>query len=135
MTIVHDTVVFFYVHTYEWLSMCSFMCCIRGLSVVRTIITYISTYRTSLSVWYNCVYSIWWVCWPHHTLYPWLIPRIIPCVATMDNTYGVTMRCNQCIYHMIFCGDNTHTIHSMALCGVSMGCHVCLYTPPILNAI
>lgn len=41
VTIVHDTVVFFfYVYTYEWLLMCSFMCGIRGLSMVRTIGAY-----------------------------------------------------------------------------------------------
>lgn len=57
VTIVHDTVVFFYAHTYEWLFMCSFMCGIRGLSMVRTIITYISTYRTLLSV-YNIFHTI-----------------------------------------------------------------------------
>lgn len=56
VTIVHDTVVF-YVHTYECLLRCSFMRCIRGLSMVRTYNIYISTYRTSLSV-YNIFHMI-----------------------------------------------------------------------------
>nr|DAM37868.1 MAG TPA: hypothetical protein [Caudoviricetes sp.] len=36
---------------------------------------------------------------------------------------------------MIFCGYNTHKIHSMALYDAFAPLHVCLYTLPILNAI
>lgn len=40
-----------------------------------------------------------------------------------------------CINHMIFRGNNAHTIHFMALYGAFTPSHVCLYTLPILNAV
>lgn len=132
VTIVHDTVVFFFMSIHINDCSCVPMC---GLSVVRTVAIYIRTYRTYLLVWYNCVYSIWLIRWPHHTLHPWLIPRIILCVATMNDAVRMTMWHNQCINHMIFRGYNTHTIHFMALHGAFTPRHVCLYTLPILHTV
>lgn len=93
--IVHDTVVFFYVHTYEWLFMCSFICCIRGLSMVRTYNIYISTYRTSLSV-YNIFYTINTLTASH--------------VASMIDTTDYTMCC-----HDRRCRSYDHVMQPMYL--------------------
>lgn len=42
---------------------------------------------------------------------------------------------SMCINHMIFRGDNTHIIRSVALYGAFTPLHVCLYTPPILRTV
>lgn len=56
------------------------------------------------------------------------------CVTTMGDTVGVICRTTY-VYHMIFRGDNTPKIHSVALYGAFTRSDVCLYTPPILNAV
>lgn len=102
---------------------------ICGLSMVRTIVTYISTYRTSLSV--HNMFHLWVTLTASH-------------VASMIDTTDYTIcgnggRCrsydyviqSMCINHMIFRGNNTHTIHFMALYGAFTPSHVCLYTLPI----
>lgn len=45
---------------------------------------------------------------------------------SMDVIWHTTYVC-----HMILRGYNTHTIHSVALCGAFTRSDVCLYTPPI----
>lgn len=42
---------------------------------------------------------------------------------------------SMCINHMIFCGDNTHTIHFIEVYGAFTPRHVCLYTLLILSTI
>lgn len=132
VTIVHDTVVFFMsIHMND--CSCVHSCVTRGLSTVRTYNIYISTYRTSLSV-YNIFHMINTLTASH--------------VASMIDTTDNTMCCHDgrcrsydhmiqsmCINHMIFYGDNTHKIHYIEVYGVSTPSHVCLYTLPILNAI
>lgn len=50
------------------------------------------------------------------------MPRLYP--------YGAS-----CVYTVVLCVGICHKIDSVALYGVFRGCHVCLYTTPILNAI
>lgn len=51
VTIVHDTVVFFFMSIHMNVYYDVYSCVARGLSTVRTYNIYISTYRTSLSVY------------------------------------------------------------------------------------
>ena len=101
--------------------------------MVRTYNIYISTYRTSLSV-----YNIF------HTISTLTASHAAPMIDTTDYIIcGNGGRCrlydhviqSMCINHMIFCGYNTHKIHSMALCGAFTRSDVCLYTPPILRTV
>lgn len=97
-----------------------------ALSMVRTIIAYIRTYRTSLSV-YN--------------MFHLMITLTASHAASMINTTDNTMCCNYgryygcyvvdpiCINHMIFRGYNANKIHSVAFYGVFTPSNACLYTP------
>lgn len=97
--------------------------------MVRTYNIYISTYRTSLSV-YNIFHTISMLTASHAASMIDTTDYIVCGNGGRCRSYDHVTQ-SMCINHMIFRGDNTHKIHFMALYGVSTPSHVCLYTLPI----
>lgn len=101
--------------------------------MVRTYNIYISTYRTLLSV-YNIFHMMSMLTASHAASMIDTTDYIMCGNGGQCRSYDHVIQ-SMCIYHMIFRGYCTHTIHSVAFYGVFTPSHVCLYTPPILHTV